>query len=274
MTYFGFLLRFLVIPILILLGVTYWNQRRGRERTPSLRSTSAWLAIAVHVVIAVVYTTPWDNYLVATRVWWYDPNLVTGIVIGWVPIEEYTFFVLQPILVGLWLVLLSQVLDFSANHLKPLRPSLRWWAPISMGVLWIASVVILLGGKQASTYMALLLVWALPPLMLQVAFGADILWRYRRIVLLSIVPLTLYLIAADALAISFGTWTIDPAQSFNIFIAGTLPIEEFAFFLMTNTLLTSGMVLLWAKESHERLAVYRERLLSRFIERKQPVPER
>src|SRR5690606_12094769 len=139
MTYFGFLLRFLVIPILILLGVTWWNQRRGRERAASLRGTSVWLAIAIHVLIAVVYTTPWDNYLVATGVWWYDPALVTGIVIGWVPIEEYTFFVLQPILVGLWLVLLSQVLDFSANRLEPFRTSLRWWLPIIMGVLWIGS---------------------------------------------------------------------------------------------------------------------------------------
>ena len=40
------------------------------------------------------------------------------------------------------------------------------------------------------------------------------------------------------------TWTIDPAQSFGIFLGGVLPIEEFAFFLMTNVLLTSGMVLL------------------------------
>ena len=31
-----------------------------------------------------------------------DPNLVTGLTIGWVPIEEYTFFIVQPILAGLW----------------------------------------------------------------------------------------------------------------------------------------------------------------------------
>lgn len=274
MTYFGFLLRFLVLPILILLGLTWWNQRRGRERALSLRGTPIWLAIGLHVLIAVVYTTPWDNYLVATGVWWYDPALVTGIVIGWVPIEEYTFFVLQPILVGLWLVLLSQVLEFSANRLEPFRSSLRWWLPIIMGMLWIGSVIILIGGKQASTYMALLLVWALPPLMLQLAFGADILWRYRRIVFLSIVPLTLYLTTADALAISFGTWTIDPAQSFNIFIAGTLPIEEFAFFLMTNILLTCGIVLLWAEESHERLRAYWERWQRRTSKAGNAIPER
>ncbi|CUS02911.2 Lycopene beta-cyclase (modular protein) [Candidatus Promineifilum breve] len=261
MTYFGFLLRFLVIPILILAGVTLWNERRGRNRAPSLRGTSVWLAIGLHMLIALLYTTPWDNYLVATGVWWYDPALVTGIVLGWVPIEEYTFFVLQPILVGLWLVLLSQHLEFRP---EPLRANLRWLAPLLAGVLWLASVVVLLTGKQPATYMALLLGWSLPPIMLQLAFGADILWRYRRIVFLSIVPVTLYLITADALAIHAGTWTIDPAQSFGIFLGGVLPIEEFAFFLMTNVLLTSGMVLLWAEESHERLGEYWRWLRARF----------
>lgn len=270
MTYFGFLLRFLVLPIFILLGIILWNKRQGRERAASLRSTPAWLAIVLHMLIALVYTTPWDNYLVATGVWWYDPALVTGIVFGWVPIEEYTFFLLQPILIGLWLVLLTQLMDFKP---EPLRPSWRLWTTIVAGILWLGSVAILLTGKQSATYMALLLGWALPPFMLQLAFGADILWRYRRLVFLSIIPVTLYLITADALAISFGTWTIDPAQSFNIFIAGTLPIEEFAFFLMTNILLTSGMVLLWAEESHVRLVALRRWWQERFSKAERAIPE-
>ncbi|MBP6016582.1 MAG: lycopene cyclase domain-containing protein [Candidatus Promineofilum sp.] len=270
MTYFGFLLRFLVIPIIILIGITLWNKRRGRERAASLSATSVGLGIGLHVLIALFYTTPWDNYLVATGVWWYDPSLVTGIVLGWVPIEEYTFFILQPILVGLWLVLLAQTLSFRE---EPLRADLRWWLPALAGIVWLGSVAVLLTGKQSGTYMALLLAWALPPVMLQLAFGADILWRYRRMVFLSVIPLTLYLITADALAISFGTWTIDPAQSFNIFIAGTLPIEEFAFFLMTNILLTFGITLVWAEASHERLATYRQRLRQQLSKNKQAVPE-
>lgn len=271
MTYFGFLLRFLVVPILILTGVTLWNKQRGRERAASLSATAVWLAIGLHVLIALLYTTPWDNYLVATGVWWYDPSLVTGLVLGWVPIEEYTFFILQPILVGVWLVLLSQILSFGD---EPLRQALRWWLPVLLGVVWLGSVVILLTGKQAGTYMALLLAWALPPVMLQLAFGADILWRYRRMVFLSIVPLTLYLVISDALAIHAGTWTIDPAQSFNIFLGGVLPIEEFAFFLMTNVLLTFGIVLVWAEASHERLATYWEWLQQRLAKNKRAIPER
>jgi lycopene cyclase domain-containing protein len=104
MTYFSFLIYFLVIPIIILAIIALVDRRRGAELPPTLRSWPPWAAITLHVFVAVLYTTLWDNYLVATRVWWYDPDLVTGITFGWVPIEEYTFFILQPILAGLWLL--------------------------------------------------------------------------------------------------------------------------------------------------------------------------
>ena len=250
MTYFAFLFIFLVIPILLLLGVALWDRQQGREAPAALRSWPMWAAIGLHVLIALIYTTPWDNYLVATRVWWYDPALVTGYTIGWVPIEEYTFFVLQPILAGLWLLFLQRRLRL--NDEEELRPSLRKWSVVVVGVVWLGTAVILITGWQPGTYLALELVWALPPIMLQLGFGADILWRYRRLVFLTIVPLTLYLSSADALAINWGTWTIDPAQSLNIYLGGILPVEEFIFFLLTNTLVTFGVVLILAQASHQR----------------------
>lgn len=252
MTYFGFLLRFLMIPIAVLAGLAWWDARRGKHLAETLRSFPMIPAIALHVLIAVVYTTPWDNYLVATNVWWYDPALVTGITFGWVPIEEYTFFVLQPILGGLWLWFLMRYMNISAS--RPLQTSLRVWSLAILGVLWVIMTVLLISGVNSTTYLALELVWALPPIMLQVGFGADILWRYRRLVFLSIAPLTLYLSFADALAINFGTWTIDPEQSLNIFIGGVLPIEEFVFFLLTNVLVVFGIALISAEVSHQRLA--------------------
>lgn len=132
MTYFGFLGWFLVLPIVALAAVAPWDQRRGRAIPPALSATPLWLAIALHVLIALVYTTPWDNYLVATSVWWYNPALVTGITLGWVPIEEYTFFVVQPILAGLWLGFLARRLKISE---EPLRPGLRLWSAAGLGAL-------------------------------------------------------------------------------------------------------------------------------------------
>lgn len=263
MTYFGFLAIFLVIPILILVGMEVWDKRHGRTLPPMLQSWPPYAAIALHVLVAVVYTTPWDNYLVATRVWWYDPALVTGIVIGWVPIEEYTFFVLQPILGGLWLLFLARRLQGVAKT-EALRPSLRWWSVGVLAVLWVISVIILVVRWQPGTYLGLELAWALLPIMLQVGFGADILWRYRRLVFWTIAPLVLYLSAADTLAIGWGTWTIDPAQSTGILLGGVLPIEELLFFLLTNVLIAFGVTLLLAEESHERLRALRS-LLQRTV---------
>lgn len=256
MSYFAFLLRFLVLPIVILLLVTGWERRQGRQRVASLNGWPVWAAIVLHCLIALLYTTPWDNYLVASGVWWYDPALVSGVTIGWVPIEEYTFFVLQPVLAGLWLAFLARRIE-PAERLG--AGGLRLWLPALLALAWLAAAAVLAAGWQPGVYLALILVWALPPIGLQLAFGADILWQQRRLLLPAFVSLTLYLGAADALAIREGTWTIDPAQSLGLYLGGVLPIEEFLFFAITNMLLLFGVTLLWAGASHERLASLRRR---------------
>lgn len=260
MTYFGFLARFLVVPIVGLLLIALWDRRRGRQAPAELRAFPLWAAIALHMLIALVYTTPWDNFLVATGVWWYDPALVTGITLGWVPIEEYTFFLLQPILAGLWLGFLSRRLALPD---EPLRPRLRLWATAAAGLLWLVMMGILVFNWRPGTYMGLILGWALPPIALQFTFGFDILWRYRRLVGLTIGTIAVYLSMVDALAINWTIWTIDPAQSLPFLLGGVLPIEEFTFFLITSTLLTFGVTLLMAEESHRRFAAIRRWLASR-----------
>jgi lycopene cyclase domain-containing protein len=252
MTYFGFLLQFVGIPIIILLGLHLLLYLRGRKIPDTLQGMPAIPALLAHIAVALIYTTPWDNYLVATRVWWYDPTLVTGIVIGYVPIEEYTFFLVQPIMTGLWLLLLAKLLPFGDAG-QWARPGLRRWSVGLAGVVWLVSLVMLIARWQPGTYLALELVWALPPIILQLGFGADILWRYKGLVLLSLLPAALYLSAADAIAIGSGTWTIDPAQSLNIYLGGILPVEELIFFFLTNILLVFGMTLVLARESHDRL---------------------
>ena len=254
MTYFLFLALFVGIPILLLLGVAWWDGRSGRKRPAALANWPVAGGILLHALIALIYTTPWDNYLVATGVWWYDPALVTGVVLGWVPIEEYTFFVVQPILAGLWLTALARRLPpvaFTPN------PAIRWMGVAFLGIVWLGAVAIPLLGWQPGTYLFLELAWALPPIALQWGFGGDILWRNRRLVLLALVPMTLYLSGADAIAIGAGTWTIDPAQSTGLLLGGILPIEEFLFFGLTNTLVTFGLVLVWVAESRTRLATLR-----------------
>jgi lycopene cyclase domain-containing protein len=260
MSYFGFLLRFLGIPIALLSVVAYLDSRRGRALPQNFRGWPFWAAVVLHVVVAVVYTTPWDNYLVATGVWYYNPELVTGIVLGWVPIEEYTFFVVETILAGLWIAFLMRRMRFDSPG--PLQRSWRIVPTVLLGLLWIGSVALLVSGWPPGTYLALLLAWALPPIALQCGFGGDILRRYGRLVLTAIASLTLYLSVADFFAIGSGTWEIDPAQSLHWLIGGVLPAEEVIFFLITSTLVTLGIVLILAQESHERFAQIKQAITS------------
>lgn len=257
MSYFAFLIIFLGLPLLTLTTIT-WRDRRRERRLPA--ALSAWplgWVILAHVLIAVIYTTPWDNYLVATQVWWYDPDLVTGVTIGWVPIEEYTFFILQTIFTGLMFgVIARRAYNSQAPHDgRNGKTSLRGFNLLAALFLlppWIWSLFVLLTAWQPGNYMALILIWALPPIALQLIFGADLLWKYRRVALATLLTGTLYLAAADALAIYAGTWTISPDKTLGVYLGGVLPLEEFTFFLVTNVLVSFGITLVMARGSQSR----------------------
>ena len=266
MTYFGFLLRFLVIPILVFLAITYWDTKRSKQIRGFRNGLAVWMGIAVHVLLAVAYTTPWDNYLVATGVWYYNPGLVTGLLIGYVPIEEYTFFVLETILSGLWWWFLARRLSPPVSQLKPSRLPVYLAAGVLV-FLWLSFTYLFFFGDARWTYLSITLFWALPPIIIQLLFGADILWHYRRLVFWALFTPGLYLSLMDIMALEETTWAISPSQTTGILFFGILPLEEVVFFFITNILITFGMTLLLANVSQERLAgmrsviqVWKERL--------------
>jgi len=51
--------------------------------------------------LALTYTTPWDNFLVYKGIWSYPKGRVL-MSLGWVPVEEYSFFVIQTAFTCLW----------------------------------------------------------------------------------------------------------------------------------------------------------------------------
>ena len=271
MTYFGFLLRFLFIPILIFLTVAYWDNKNNRQISGFRNGRAVWAAIGIHILLAVIYTTPWDNYLVATGVWYYNPDLVTGIVLGYVPIEEYTFFVVETILAGLWWWFLARRIALTPNPSPSGRGEfipnkLLVYLPTCLfGVLWLLATYLLFFGTATWTYLSIILFWALPPIILQVLFGADILWHYRKLVFWAIFVPGTYLSLVDIVALKDTTWSISASQTTGILLFGILPIEEVLFFFITNVLLAFGMTLLLANVSQERITeikkqvqVYRE----------------
>lgn len=247
---------------MVLLLLHLWDHRRRRVLPSSMQGVSPGWSLLAHVAVAVIYTTPWDNYLVATGVWTYREGLVAGITLGWVPLEEYLFFVVQSLVTGLWVIWLARRLDRD----PPFRPTPALAQRIvlaGMLGLWLMAAISLMTPVQPTRYLALQLVWALPPIALQVLFGLSSILRRWRLALAGIVLPTAYLALADILPLSAGTWSIAPGQSLGWLLVGPLPVEELTFFLLTNTLLVFGMILFMATESLPRARAASQRLSAR-----------
>lgn len=236
MTYSSFLLRFLIPPILIVGLVVALRAWVGFGRPVRLlRAAGATLAM---LGAALGWTTPWDNALVAGGIWTYPPGRVWG-VIGTVPIEEYLFIILQTILVSLWALCTEGL--FSSD--RPRRAEqLRWRAALLAGGIGIFGALLPLLGGLRWTYLAAILLWATPPMMVQAIFGADLLWRARWALIIRTLPPFLYLAVADALAIQMGIWSLSPVYTTGLHL-GPLPLEEGVFFLVTCGMVAAGWTL-------------------------------
>lgn len=273
MTYFNFLLLFVGIPILIFLVITWLDLRAGRP-SPGFDAQKVPLIIFVHVILALAYTTPWDNYLVATGVWYYNPQLVTGMTIGYVPIEEYTFFIVETILVGLWWWFLARRIRWSSNggssseayrdqayQGQTFRPN-RTLLYLSTGILvvaWLFFAFQFFFAGDEWNYLGIIFFWALPPIIPQFLFGADILWHHRKLVFWAIFVPGLYLSLTDIIALNATTWQISKDQTLGINFFGILPVEEVAFFFITCTLIGFGMTLMLSNIGWERFHAWKLR---------------
>ena len=232
MTYLQFHLVFIVPPIVLLawLCARRWGPvRTGRHPV---------LAVLIIMAAAVLYTSIWDNYLIYRGVWSYGTDRVLG-TIGYVPVEEYLFFLLQPVLTSLFLY---AIIVEELPQERPVSPRVRLVGAVCFAVLFVAGVA-LMWGDESGLYLGLIMGWSCPILALQWGLRGDVLWSHRRLIITSILVPTIYLWIADGTAIALGIWEIAEATTLGLSI-GVLPVEEAVFFLATNVMVVFGVALL------------------------------
>jgi lycopene cyclase domain-containing protein len=238
LTYLQFHLLFLAPPLLVLAAAT---RRRSRVAAPVERAR-VWgydaraVGIALMATVAFVYTTPWDNYLISVGAWGYGDGRVLFRV-GYIPFGEYLFFVVQPVLTALWLYRLP--MDVGPLEITPAQRALGvgLGGVLSLSGWWLAST-------DAGFYLGTLLIWAGPVLALQWGFGWTYLAERWRTVLAGVGVPTLYLWVVDRFAIGNGIWFLSERYTTGLELPLLgLPIEEAAFFLLTNLFVVQGLVL-------------------------------
>ena len=207
MTYLSFLLYFVVLPALLLLGLAVCCSR-------NVLDPRHWAGTAILAAIAILWTTPWDNAIVQRGVWTYGSERVIG-TLGVVPIEEYAFMLLLPVFNAIVLVLLG---------IGPQVGASAWRRPQRRARLWVA-----LGSGLLLTIGIALLFWE-PGLYLGAILSTG-----------TLLP-TAYFSLVDAYAIHDGIWTISEPTRTGIELFG-LPVEEALFFGIVSLLVVQGLVL-------------------------------
>ncbi|MGQ4556727.1 lycopene cyclase domain-containing protein [Halobellus sp. GM3] len=237
LTYLQFHAFFLLPPVVLLLAVGRTSRRRLPGRLRTLTGWRAyWVGVGIVTAVALAYTTPWDNLLIARGVWWYGEG-ATVATVGNAPIEEYLFIVVQPILTGLWL----SNLPFRATWPTAARPRRSRLFGLALAVA-VGVVGWRLLASEATVYLGAILSWAAPVLALQWTVGAPQLWARRHVVAVGTLVPTAYLCAVDRVAIEAGVWTISARYTTGQSLLG-LPVEEAVFFLVTNLFVVQGLVL-------------------------------
>lgn len=190
--------------------------------------------------MAFVYTTPWDNYIIFHNAWTYKPENILAVV-GYVPVEEYMFFVVQTVMTSLWALICtrwsSACFDFNFN--KTSYSLIRWIPILFLALTTIQGYNMATPGKN-TFYLGCILWWSCPVIMFLWYGAGNYFVKKSTLTAIAVIVPTLYLCWIDRIALRDDVWHINEKTSLNIFVTDNLPFEECLFFLITNVIIVLG----------------------------------
>ncbi|KAG2230910.1 hypothetical protein INT48_000022, partial [Thamnidium elegans] len=190
-------------------------------------------------LMAVSTASVWDNYIVYHKAWYYCPTCVVA-VIGYVPLEEYMFFVIQTLMTVAFanLVMRWHLPTFYIGVNVSISQSLVVkFVPI-FGLLVVAYKAWYAAVPGKPLFYGSCILWYVCPVLALLWYGAgEYMLRRPLAVLTSIIVPTIYLCWVDQYAIGAGTWDISLKTSTGKMVVTNLPVEECLFFTMINIVL-------------------------------------
>jgi putative membrane protein len=236
MTYLRFHLIF-NLPLLILLAAL----------TGPVPWTAGEAGALGFVLLAVmVFTAPWDNFAAKRGIWGF-PREKYSLRIGYLPVEEYAFFLLQSVNV---ILAVRALFHFFPDWQTGQETAIGWITLICLAASVIpwAFVVIQLrrlrrkAGPRVNY--AVHLAWFLPVIYTQWILDPQLFIGHAGLLALVTAAFGVYYTLADLAAVRAGTWFFDEKQITGVKLGGLLPWEEIAFFFLTSLLVAQSYLLL------------------------------
>ena len=225
------------IPLLVLLAAI---------TGPNPWFTEEFIAGGLVLLAVMIFTTPWDNLAAKWGIWGF-PREKYSLRIGYLPVEEYAFFLLQSVNVMLAIRALfhfvpnwasGQGVLIGKGTLYCLAVSVLPWLFIGFQLRWLRK-----RGGPCVNY-AVHLAWFLPVIYGQWVLAPFLFLSHAGLLATVTFAFGIYYTLADIVAVRAGTWHFDEKQITGVKLAGLLPWEEIAFFFLTSLLVAQSYLLL------------------------------
>jgi lycopene cyclase domain-containing protein len=207
-------------------------------------------ALGLVLLAVMVFTTPWDNLAAKWGIWGF-PRAKYSLRLGYLPIEEYAFFLLQSLNVVLAVRALfhffpdwelGQETDIGKWTLIFLAASVIPWIFVAIQLRWLRRHF------GARVNYAIHLAWFLPVIYVQWILAPPLFWAHAGLLALVTAAFGIYYTLADLAAVRAGTWFFDEKQITGAKLGEILPWEEIAFFFLTSLLVAQSYLLLLPEE--------------------------
>lgn len=218
------------LPVVVALALVTWPFASRQEL----------FKIVFVTVMALVYTTPWDNYIIYRGAWTYNPEKIS-VAIGYVPAEEYAFFVVQTVMTSLWSLACTRWSPacFGFNYDRKSYRLIRWLPVTALAAATVLGYRLTVPG-QHTFYLGCIMWWSCPVLMFLWYGAGNYMTKKAGPAAVAVIVPTLYLCWVDRIAMTDGVWHVNEVTSLNLFLAAHLPFEECLFFLVTNIIVVLG----------------------------------
>jgi lycopene cyclase domain-containing protein len=204
------------------------------------------LALALVLAAVMLFTTAWDNLAAKWGIWGF-PREKYSLRLGYLPIEEYAFFLLQSLNV---MLAVRALFHFMPDWEGGAETDIGKWTLICLGASVIPWAIITIQFRWlrkrfgACVNYAIHLAWFLPVIYVQWVVAPWMFWDHAGLLALVTGAFGVYYTLADLAAVRAGTWFFDEKQITGVKLGGILPWEEIAFFFLTSLLVAQSYLLL------------------------------
>jgi len=203
-------------------------------------------ALGLVLLAVMIFTTPWDNLAAKWGIWGF-PREKYSVRIGYLPIEEYAFFLLQSANV---MLAMRALFHFFPDWQTGQETEVGRWTVICLVASVIPWTFVLFQLRQLRrrsgprVNYAIHLAWFLPVVYAQWILAPPLFWDHAGLLAIMTAAFGVYYTLADLAAVRAGTWFFDEKQITGVKLAGILPWEEIAFFFLTSLLVAQSYLLL------------------------------